>query len=94
MAVKTDLPSIVAIVSILGFFVAMWGRFGWETPEGHDADIHDTTEAVKEFQQRWICDEDQEELDELLEKPTRTPKELQDVAELADAIDDNDCHRF
>jgi len=91
---KPDLPSIVAVVSVLGFGIAMWSKFGWETPEAHDEDIHDTTEAIIEFQTRWICDEDQESLDALLEKPTRTAKELQQTVQLADAIDENDCRRF
>ena len=91
---KPDLPSIVAIVSILGFGFAMWAKIGWMTPEHHEEDIHNTAQAIEEFQTRWICDEDGEELDELLDLPTRTAKELRRVTELADNIDENDCRRY
>lgn len=94
MKLRADLPTIVSVTSILGFLFAMWYKVGWVSPELHDEDIHNTTQAVVEFQTRWLCDEDQEELEELLKQPTRTAAEVQRVAELADNIDELDCRKY
>ena len=100
---KPDIPAIATILSIVGAVVALgwWAKLGWMTPDEHKADIdhiedhaQKTEQAIVEFQTRWMCDEDQEELEDLLKQPTRTPLELERVIQLRDAIDERDCHNY
>ena len=100
---KIDPPAIATVLGIVATVVALgwWRAIGWTTPAEHEADIQhiedhaqETQKAIVEFQTRWLCDEDREELDELLDKPTRTDKEVQRVRELADNIDERDCRQF
>lgn len=80
--------AVATLAGILALWQANpWHELGWVSPHKHESDVND-------FRLEWRCDEDTEELDELLEKPTRTAKELQRVTELADDIDENDCRRF
>ena len=86
---------IAAMASAVAIFEAWnWYEYGWETPHQHDQDMIATQDAVKEFQMRWICDEDQEELEDLLSLPTRNALQVNRVQQLADKLDENDCHVF
>lgn len=100
---KPDIPAIATILSIIAAVVALgwWAKLGWVTPDEHKADVthledraKETKNAVIEFQTRWMCDEWQEEMDDLLKLPTRTAAELEKVIQLRDALDESDCHRF
>ena len=61
-----------------------WHEFGWTTPHQHAADVND-------FRLEWRCDELQEEIDELVDLPDRTPLEGEALRRKQDAYDEQDC---
>lgn len=85
-----------------GFLVGeAWDSFGWTTPEDHDHDIEsaisgisEATEAIKTFEKKWECDEALEEMSELASKPSLDGDQATYLGQLAEKVDEDDCHRF
>lgn len=86
-ALREKIAWTVATVAGILAIAGKWHDFGWTTPHQHAADVND-------FRMEWRCDEDQEELTDLLRKPTRTDEELERVLQLRDKLDENDCHLY
>lgn len=100
---RPDLPSIASIIAIVATLIALgvWTSIGWVTPEKHRSDFdhleehgQKTESAIIEFQTRWQCDEDSEELADLLIKPEITRLEDQRARTLRKRLDTNGCERF
>jgi hypothetical protein len=87
--------AIAVLAGAVAIFEAWnWHEYGWETPHQHEYDVQGVVEAVEGFKMQWVCDEDQEELQSLLGLPERNALQLDRVRQLADKIDENDCHVF
>ena len=103
MRLKPDIPTIASLLGIIATIVALgwWGVIGWTTPEKHKADIDEVEQhalhvenAIAEFQNRWLCDEDSEELAELLAIRPRTDLQEERVRKLRNRLDDGGCHKY
>jgi len=96
------------VFGTLKVFGLTWADVGWMPPANHAADIakleqriieleQDTVTGVKDFRDEWKCDEDAEELIELL-KAQRAGDDSVETEERIKALrkrmEDNHCGRF
>lgn len=108
MKIDSRVATIAGIVAIGTGFNVFWNQFGWQTPNGHSADIAQmevehkaTNQAIllqqQAFRDEWWCDEEEEYLDELLRLKDSGDGSAaldQEIREQRAKMDDVSCHRF
>ena len=91
---------VIGVLAVLAGW-GLWDKLGWETPDDHNLDINGVTSSnetiiqkLDEIDTHWECYEDGAELGRLLAIEVPTNQEAEDIRQLQDAIDENDCHKY
>jgi hypothetical protein len=104
---QTYLGLIATIIAIVGGAGYAWRTVGWMTPSGHEESLHEhqntTLSAIQAVsikidvnQAQWLCDENSEELVDLLEAQSveETAERSVKIESVREKMRKLDCTRF
>ncbi len=102
------ITTVLGIPAALAAALISWNYVGWQTPNGHTADLEQhaveqgsvSTAILVQLQlnrDEWWCDEEGESLDDMLLDKDRGNDSAtleQEIMEQRDKMSDTKCHRF